>query len=718
MSITIMSGMSARRARSHGVSFDVTLLREWLAGMLSGDCRCADTPGSGRIRDAATPFPQGPELTITPNSIRGRVQLAAVAFALAMLIPSAGGLRSVSTLAERGDRAVSEAIATQRLSAQFVAAAMEAVHLGQSYILAPSAQLEVAFRQKGRQAHDIARLLSSDATASAEVASAIARLDGRYSELESRLVRAQRYIDLGANDEARRDLENSAPLQAEMLREVGLLGEAESAYLASATDAMRRATSYQGTVFLVVFGIVSVVGALITRWLARSVGRPLARLVAHAAEIAARRSDARTAAESVPREFAALAIAMNDAGEALARAAEAESVAHRHQRLALVGRLASGVAHELNNPLHTIQLTIELLQQDASDPVLRRELDVVREQAARARAIVRDLTNSSREGAGSREVVPADSIVRRAADELSRLAGIHGASLSLGLPSHSLPDIEVHREDLTRLLGILVANAAYSSGASGTVTVSAGDADDTCWYAVEDHGAGLSEGAMARLFEPFFTTKPVGQGTGLGLTVALGIAESHGGSISARNRADGPGARFEVRLPKAHGAACAIVGASGRPRVPAPACSEVIIRPSVTQPRALIVDDEPTVRAVIARILGRAGWHADEAGNGAAAIELIVAAESSQDPYAFILCDLRMPSMSGIALHDMLSEQYPESLRRMTIASGDLTSPDVAELLARTKCRVLEKPLNLKDVLDAAASTMHGHTEEECPVAA
>lgn len=659
-------------------------------------------------------------MTASPTTIRGRFQIAVTGAALALAIPAFSGWHEVNRLAEDADRTVQEAVSAQRLTARFTAAAVQAMNAGQGYVANPSDALRREFADKGRAAHDLAQALSQAATASTAVLSAVARLDHDLSRLENRLVRAHLHADLGEFASARRELDRSAPFQDSMLRAVRELGDSQAAYLSAATDSMRGATQAQGVAYLVTLLVTIGIVVLVARWLARAVAQPLSRLVAHASAIAERRSDAHTPVESVPGEFGALAIAMNEAGESLVRLAEAEEAANRNRRLASVGRLASGVAHELNNPLHTILLTAGLLQEDVSDPTWRRELDVIRAQADRARGIVRDLMNSTRDESRPREVVPADSIVRRAEDELARLAAAHGATLVVDLPCRSLPSVEVDRSDLTRLLGILVSNGAHAAGSGGTVRIRAEAGEDACRFVVEDDGPGLTDEVAARLFEPFFTTKPVGQGTGLGLPVALGIAESHGGTLAGANRADQRGASFTATIPFKLDRPMREPPSAGRALAPAPPPIPGTERPpvdaaseDVATPRALVVDDEETVRAVLGKILARADWRVDEASHGQEALAMIAQAETAQDAYTFILCDLRMPVLSGIALHDILAERYPASLERFTIASGDLASPDVVDLLDRTRCPVMEKPLDMKAVLrlaSAARATPPGGT--------
>jgi CheY-like chemotaxis protein len=173
----------------------------------------------------------------------------------------------------------------------------------------------------------------------------------------------------------------------------------------------------------------------------------------------------------------------------------------------------------------------------------------------------------------------------------------------------------------------------------------------------------------------------------------------------AENRTDRSGARFIVSIPHAvETGATALHERSSTPATAPSVEASTRTNDEAAEPRALIVDDEPTVRTVLSRILARTGWRLDEARDGAAALELISAAEVATDTYDLILCDLRMPRMSGMALHDALAEQHPSSLNCMIITSGDLASPDVAAFVQRTACRVMEKPLDMAEVLRIAAA--------------
>jgi putative two-component system response regulator len=122
--------------------------------------------------------------------------------------------------------------------------------------------------------------------------------------------------------------------------------------------------------------------------------------------------------------------------------------------------------------------------------------------------------------------------------------------------------------------------------------------------------------------------------------------------------------------------------------------------------RALIVDDEPTIRTALARYLRRRGWHADEAEDGRAALARLQA--SAVDAYQVVISDLRMPHYSGDQLHDWLAEHRPDLFARLILTTGDLASPALSEFIARTPRPVIEKPFELAVIAQLIEAVVHG----------
>ncbi|GEN05508.1 Signal transduction histidine kinase [Myxococcus fulvus] len=273
-------------------------------------------------------------------------------------------------------------------------------------------------------------------------------------------------------------------------------------------------------------------------YIGNSVARPVARLSEGAARLAEGNLDTRIP-EDDPGELGRLAAQFNRMTEAL-RTHQAQLV--QHEKLASVGRLAAGVAHEINNPLGVILGYVRILQRKA-EGALAEDLRVVEEEAVRCQQIVEGLLDLSRPGQGPVEQLPLretceDVVARlREAERLGHVqVRVAGAANVWAQPSR-----------LRQVLLNLVKNAAEAAGNGGTVEVHiASSQDGGATVAVSDSGPGVKPEDRRRLFEPFFTTKSTG--TGLGLAVSQAIAEAHGGRIEADTGPLG-GARFTLRLP-------------------------------------------------------------------------------------------------------------------------------------------------------------------------
>jgi len=270
----------------------------------------------------------------------------------------------------------------------------------------------------------------------------------------------------------------------------------------------------------------------------RSVARPVARLGDGAARWAAGDLDARIEIDS-PDEFGALARQFNAMTGSIK---DQQERLVQSEKLAGIGRLAAGVAHEINNPLAVILGYVKLLQRKAEGE-LAEDLGIVRDEALRAQEIVEGLLDLSRPLAAAPEPVDlrelCDEAVARLAstDRLARAAvEVQGAARIAG-----------HPQKLRQVVLNLIKNGAEAAGQGGRVVVHVGQTDGGgAEVVVSDSGPGLPAEAVHKLFEPFFTTKPTG--TGLGLAVSLGIVQAHGGTLEAASTA-GHGARFTVRLP-------------------------------------------------------------------------------------------------------------------------------------------------------------------------
>jgi PAS domain S-box-containing protein len=360
-------------------------------------------------------------------------------------------------------------------------------------------------------------------------------------------------------------------------------------------------------------------------------------------------------------------------------------------RMASVGTLAAGVAHEINNPLASVMANLDLAIREVeqlqpagerADSELIAELHDAREAAERVRRIVRDLKIFSRADEDKREPVDVarvlDSAVRMAWNEVR-----HRARLIKDY--QPVPSVLGNEARLGQVFLNLLVNAAQAieEGKAeqheivlrlfcdelGRVVVS-----------VRDTGSGIPSSIQARLFTPFVTTKPSGVGTGLGLSICHRIVSAFGGTITAQSE-PGQGAEFRVVLPAHRDEAADI------------APPHASLRPSARRGRVLVVDDERLITQVVRRTLTKE-HEVHTLDNAEDALRLI---ESGQR-FDVILCDLLMPQMSGMDFHRELARAYPEQAERMVFFTGGAFTPRAKEFLERVPNERLEKPVDGKDL--------------------
>jgi len=220
-------------------------------------------------------------------------------------------------------------------------------------------------------------------------------------------------------------------------------------------------------------------------------------------------------------------------------------------KLSAVGELVAGVAHELNNPLTAILGFSELLIRRLDDEQTRQWVERIAESGRRCQRIVQDLLTFARQREMRRELTAINPTVRQAVDVSTRLTGAQ-VKVVLDL-AEDLPLVLIDSHQIQQVLINLFNNAAQAmteAHGGGEVIVHSrlASGGHLLQIIVEDTGPGIPENVLPYVFDPFFTTKPEGKGTGLGLSVSYGIAQEHGGSLRAENRAEG-GARFILELP-------------------------------------------------------------------------------------------------------------------------------------------------------------------------
>ena len=354
-------------------------------------------------------------------------------------------------------------------------------------------------------------------------------------------------------------------------------------------------------------------------------------------------------------------------------------------RLASVGTMAAGVAHELNNPLTWVLANIRLVQESLGPtlpPPSVRALEHAAQGAERMRSIVHDLKVFSRNE--QHAVVPVDvrstlqsamSIVHSSLSARARLEHVDTTVGSLFVLGNEARLAQV----LLNLLVNAVQAIAPGMPERNRVTVTVGRTRENVTIHVADTGCGIPAAVRARIFDPFFTTKPTGEGTGLGLSIGLQLTQEMGGEILLVPRA-GRGTTFCVRLPLTE----AVPEATARTSIPPIAASAG---------RVLIVDDEPMIVELVGQILAPevevSGEHLP--GN---ALRRLRAGER----FDAVLCDVMMPVLNGMELYRAVSQISAGQAARFLFVTGGVANPDVEEFLVETGRPFVEKPFDLHDL--------------------
>jgi len=365
-----------------------------------------------------------------------------------------------------------------------------------------------------------------------------------------------------------------------------------------------------------------------------------------------------------------------------------ESHLIQSEKLAAVGQLVSGVAHELNNPLTSIAgLSEFLLEQKELGAKDRGHLRVIHEQADRAGRIVRNLLTFARKGPGEQAPVDLNDVIQRTLLLMSYDLTLKDIAVEKDLGT--LPPVLGDRHALQQVLLNLLTNAAQAVAENPPdrrrVIQIATWFDDRVRMKVADSGEGIADDALPHVFTPFFTTKEPGQGTGLGLSITYSIVEAHAGRIAVERPPEG-GAVFLVDLPPAP------AGVALHPTpVPEPAPA-----PAAAKRAILLVDDDPAVRRMVKALFGREGHTVDVARNAQHALDL-----AGARAYDLILADAQARARDHLFV-TRLVETLPALKGRMLVATGDVR-PGSDDALARLGLRYVRKPFNLRDLRDEAA---------------
>ena len=357
------------------------------------------------------------------------------------------------------------------------------------------------------------------------------------------------------------------------------------------------------------------------------------------------------------------------------------------ERLAAVGQLAAGAAHEINNPLSVVYARAQILQDREEDLKKKRSLEQICRQIERITKILNNLMDYAR----PRPPKPMDVNFNRQIEKILELLGNTLSRSKIQVQTRldpNLPSVKADPGQMEQVLFNVIINALHAmEETGGTLTFSTGATPDgqTVRVAVTDTGVGIAEKHLSKIFDPFFTTKEEGKGTGLGLSISYGIVNNHCGDIRVDSR-EGEGTRVTIELPVDTAFLDAAPVSAG-------------IGDSKNPVRILVVDDEAHIREVLTEALEAEGFEVKTAKDGEMALHVL-----DETPCDLMLVDIRMPVRSGLSLLASVQKRRP-SIPSLVI-TGLGTHEEMEEALRKGAVQCIRKPFHIKNLIRQIHKTL------------
>ncbi len=371
----------------------------------------------------------------------------------------------------------------------------------------------------------------------------------------------------------------------------------------------------------------------------------------------------------------------------------------QREKIAAVGELVAGVAHELNNPITSIIGFSQLMHEKTPSEHTRQDLDKIIAQAQQAARIVRGLLDFARQHPPEREPVQINTLLLNTLDLLSYELRAHNTTWEVHL-SPDIPDTMADPNQIQQVFVNLINNAWQAIddlGEKGRLKISTqvgdsiflGDSNGkgaVIRVAIEDNGPGIPPEIASRIFNPFFTTKPRSKGTGLGLSICYGIISEHGGHIWA-DKSTAKGACFFLELPVVSNASILPANPRARP-------SNWLEQREERTANILMIEDEQNLAEILVRVLQRAGYQVDPVADGESGLDRL-----REGHYDLVICDIHLSGMNGMEFYHQMAGIDLTLARRTVFTTGDMIGPEINSFLQDTGCACLTKPFELSDLL-------------------
>ncbi|GEM_PF-2340571 len=359
------------------------------------------------------------------------------------------------------------------------------------------------------------------------------------------------------------------------------------------------------------------------------------------------------------------------------------------EKMASLGKLVAGIAHELNNPLMGIMGFSQLLMEMPGDRRMEEakdKLDRIFRESMRTAKIVQNLLTFARAKKPERGLHNINNVIR----DTLELRGYSLKASNIEVVEDLSEDIPKSMVDYYQLQQVFIniisnaVDAMVSYRGKGRLEIRTRLKGRMIEITLADDGPGIPQDVITNVFDPFFTTKDVGKGTGLGLSISHGIIREHGGWIDVKSPRGG-GTVVTIELP-----------VSGQEAGGEGLTADGTVKPlsPIAGSRILVVDDEASIRDALTYILSAKGFNVTAAGDGVEALEVF-----SREKFSLAIVDIKMPGMNGIELFKHIREKHPDLKDRVIFLTGDVFSEDVKDFLKDTGCPCLTKPFEVNELV-------------------
>ncbi|MBF0367111.1 MAG: PAS domain S-box protein [Oligoflexia bacterium] len=381
--------------------------------------------------------------------------------------------------------------------------------------------------------------------------------------------------------------------------------------------------------------------------------------------------------------------------QAEAERAKLQAQLMHQEKLASIGTLAAGVAHEINNPLSIVMGYIDIVEMECNNHCGKNNqelIPIIKEASRRIATIVNGLRTYVRTDTEHVQAIDLHECINKTIHLVEEIYKKENITLKAQLLAHDY-FIKGNAGKIQQVIMNMLSNAkdALRNKLDGCIQIATANdynaQQGSVWIDIADNGSGIAKEIVEKLFDPFFTTKAPGKGTGLGLSICSTIVKSFGGTISVKS-VQGVGTSFKIVFPLSEHELLATA-------LPTP---QQEVQHGLFKGKALIVDDEKDIRRLLRMLLSSLGLSVVEADNGETAYNLL---KTTKEQFDYVLTDIKMPKMNGDRLITLVKEENIAPKTKFIIITGGLLddySCEQNELLIKNTHGYLEKPFTKQDL--------------------